>query len=303
MELRHIRYFLAVAEELNFNRAARRLNMAQPPLSQQIKSLEEELGVRLFHRDRRHVEISAAGAAFHARAVEIMALVSLASEEARSSQKRLVGQLNVAIGAVAHYDLLPEIIREFQQHAPEAKLNLIDVRLQDFHQALSSGSVDVCFLYPIVEPGNFLCEQLITEEGVVALPKGHRLARRACIGLADLAHESWLVAPGALNGVRNLIRQAWTKAGITPIIAGEIESIEGRLQMVAAGAGVSMMASAIARTPRPGVRFVRLRDGDLKVPVGLIWRKGARSALLELFLDCSRRAAASLAPVANTCAE
>ena len=177
------------------------------------------------------------------------------------------------------------------------------MRLQQFSAALQSGDVDVCFLYPILEPGQFLCEQLITEEGVVALPRSHRLARRTCLGLADLANEGWLIAPGTMHGIRDLMRQAWQKAGITPVIAGEIESIEGRLQMVAAGAGIAMMASSIARTPRPGVRFVRLRDTELKVPVGLIWRKGARSALLDLFLDCSRRAASSLVLEAHTCAE
>ncbi len=187
MELRHIRYFLAVAEELNFNRAARRLNMAQPPLSQQIKALEEELGVRLFHRDRRHVELSPAGAAFYPRAVEVLALVQLATEEARSTQQRLMGQLNVAIGVVSHYNLLPDVIRDFQQRAPDAKLNLIDIRLQEHAEALRSGQVDVCFLYPILDTGKFRCEQLLTEEGAVALPTGHRLARRTCLSLTELA--------------------------------------------------------------------------------------------------------------------
>lgn len=304
MELRHIRYFLAVAEELNFNRAARRLNMAQPPLSQQIKSLEEELGVRLFHRDRRHVELSPAGAAFYPRAAQVLALVQLATEEARSTQQRLIGQLNVAIGSVPHYDLLPDVIRDFQKSAPEARLNLIDIRLQDHAEALRSGQVDICFLYPILDTGNFQCEQLLTEEGAVALPASHPLAGRTCLSLSELAQERWIIFPAHTSpAIRNLLRQTWERAGITPIIAAEMESMEGRLQMVAAGAGITLMPSSIEGSGRPGISFVRLREDDLKLPIGLLWRKGAATALLDLFIDCSRRSAARLLPAVNACAD
>ena len=304
MELRHIRYFLAVAQELNFNRAARKLNMAQPPLSQQIKALEQELGVLLFDRDRRHVALSTAGSAFYPRAVAIMEMVQTAVEEARASQHRLVGQLNVAISPIASYTLLPAIIRDFQLRAPEARLNLIDLRINEQDDALRTARVDVCFLYPILGNDSLEWEQLLMESGAVALPRGHKLARRKCISLRDLAAERWLMfQPAYAPLIAEAFHRACTNAGFTPVIANHIDSLEGRLQMVAAGAGIAIMPAAMETIPRPGVRFVRLREDELRLPVGLLWRKGNCTALLDLFLDCSRRAAAALEPVVDVCAD
>lgn len=303
MELRHIRYFLAVAEELNFNRAARRLNMAQPPLSQQIKALEEELGVQLFHRDRRHVELSSAGKAFYPRAIEVLDRVKLAVEEARSSQQRLIGQLCIAIGPLANFKLLPDVIRDFQQHAPEARLNLVDIRLHEQSDALRNGRVDLCFLYPILGNDGFAAEQLFMESAAVALPECHPLAQSRCLSLKDLAGERWLTMPATYAPtIMSRFLQACEKAGYQPMVGAEIESLEGRLQMVAAGAGVTMVPSAMESTPRPGISFARLREDELSIPVGLIWRKGTPSALLDLFLDCSRRLAARLEPGSDACA-
>jgi DNA-binding transcriptional LysR family regulator len=303
MELRHIRYFMAVAEELNFNRAARRLHMAQPPLSQQIKALEVELGVQLFHRDRRHVELSPAGKVFYPRAVEILERVQIAVEEARSSQQRLIGRLCVAIGPLANFRLLPDVIRDFQRKAPEARLNLVDIRLHEQPEALRSGRVDLCFLYPILGNDGFASEQLFMETAAVALPEGHPLEQSRCVSLKELAAERWLSMPEEIApAIVVRFRQACQSAGFQPVICAEIESLEGRLQMVAAGAGITMMPSTMEGTPRPGISYVRLRENELSIPVGLIWRKNSPSALLELFLDCSRRLAAVLEPEPDACA-
>jgi DNA-binding transcriptional LysR family regulator len=256
MELRHLRYAVAVADELHFARAAARLHIAQPPLSQQIKGLEEELGVRLFDRTNRRVRLTDAGAAFVAEARRTLASAERAADAARRAARGETGRLALGYVTSVAYQLLPAIVRAFRRRAPDVTLVLEEMIAGEQTRALAAGALDVGFMRrpPPLEPG-LIGTTLKREPIIVALPRDHALAALRMIRLRDLAGELLVVFPARP-------RPSWAdveidlcrRAGFEPRTQEAVE-MASALSLVAAGIGVTLVPESVRAVRRPGVVF------------------------------------------------
>jgi DNA-binding transcriptional LysR family regulator len=286
MELRHLRYFVAVAEELHFARAAARLHIAQPPLSQQIKSLETELGVQLFDRSQRRVRLTAAGAAFLIEARRTLASAERAADAARRAARGEIGRLAIGYVASVAYELLPAIVRAYRRRAPDVTLALEEMSSAEQSRALAAGSLDLGFVRrpPAIEPG--LIGTVVRREPIVlALPRGHALATLRVIRLGDLRQEAFVVFPARP-------RPSWAdvaidlcrRAGFEPAVAQEAIEMTSALSLVAAGIGVTLVPSSVRAVRRPGVVFRPITPAPMSELV-LVRRDEAPSEIVARFLE------------------
>ncbi len=282
MELRHLRYFVAVAEELHFRRAAERLHVSQPPLSQQIRALERELGVELFSRNRRRVELTAPGRALLGRAREILAAVDDAVETTRRVARGEAGELAVGFVGSAMYGALPDVLREFRGMRPGVALRLRELPTGAALDALAEGRIDVGVVRPAQVDAGIALDVVAREAVVVALPEAHRLAGRRRLALRDLAGEDFVLlarreAPG--------LRAAIDALGAEPHEVQEVAEVRTVLGLVAAGVGVSLVPEAVAGAERAGVRFLPLAGRAPTVDLALAWREDDGSPALAAFRE------------------
>ncbi|MBJ6762493.1 LysR family transcriptional regulator [Myxococcaceae bacterium JPH2] len=295
MELRHLHYFIAVAEELHFGRAAARLHMAQPPLSQQIRRLEEDLGVLLLERSqRRQVKLTEAGAAFLREARMVLEQAEHAARAAQKAARGDSGHLSVGfVGSVA-FHFFPTLLRAFRRQYPDVELHLVELRTPDQVQALLQDSLQVGLLRSTSEVNGLCLEPLLAEELVAVLPEGHALASRARVDLVDLAREPVVLPPrhSGCGTLHDLIMQACALHGITPRIAQQATELHARIALVAGGMGVTMVPATYQVLQREGVVFRPITDPAPRVDLTLAWRQGDRSPLVQAFLNVAREAAA-----------
>jgi DNA-binding transcriptional LysR family regulator len=282
VELRHLRYFVAVAEELHFRRAAERLHVSQPPLSQQIRALERELGVELFSRNRRRVELTAPGRALLGRAREILAAVDDAVETTRRVARGEAGELAVGFVGSAMYGALPDVLREFRAMRPGVGLRLRELPTGAALDALAEGRIDVGVVRPAQVDAGIALDVVAREAVVVALPEAHRLAGRRRLALRDLAGEDFVLlarreAPG--------LRAAIDALGAEPHEVQEVAEVRTVLGLVAAGVGVSLVPEAVAGAERAGVRFLPLAGRAPTVDLALAWREDDGSPALAAFRE------------------
>jgi DNA-binding transcriptional LysR family regulator len=281
VELRHVRYFLAVAEHLNFSKAAQQLHIAQPPLSRQIQQLEADLGVVLFLRNKRHVELTRAGQVFLDEARKLVVQAGHAAEAARHAQKGESGGVRIGIasglGGVAG-----RAVAEHCRRFPATNIECKDVFSTVQNDALHKREIDVGFLRPPVDQKNLDCELLFEEEFVVILPKAHRLAKRKSLRLKDVADEPLIVFDRKFSsGLYDKILGLYSRQGLTPhFTVAHVEAHEeaGAI-MVATGKAIFIGAGA----------SVRLNETEAKIDVYMAWRKDEESAAVLSFLDSVRR--------------
>jgi len=263
MELRHIRYFLAVAEELNFTRAAARVGIGQPPLSQQIRSLEEELGAPLFNRLPHGVELTTVGRAFLPEARAALEQADRAARTARRAGRGETGRLRVGFtGSAAFRKEVPAAIRDFRRAFPGVELLLEEAPTAPLLGRLLAGDVDAAFVRPgrSEAPGLNLMD-LGDEPMTVALPAAHRLARARTVRIAMLAGEPLILFPrDAGPGLYDQIANACRQAGFEPTLGPIAPQLTSVANFVAAGVGVSIIPESVARVRLPGVRY-RPLDG------------------------------------------
>ncbi|MGX6605813.1 LysR family transcriptional regulator [Micromonosporaceae bacterium Da 78-11] len=279
LELRHLRYFLAVADHQNFSRAARHLHIAQQSLSQQIAALERHLGVRLFDRDTRGTRLTAAGTAFRPAAQDILTRVDAAVADIRG----VIGPLSLAfLPSTANY-MLPPVVRAIRARFPGVTLGTHDVAIDELVDGLRTGRFDAAFTRPPLVP-DLATRVLATEPVCAVLPAGHRLADRPSLRLADLAGERWVLTP----------RHTWppwhdkydhdfAAAGFTPDVVQRAAGVPSLLGLVAAGVGVTRLARSAHSIRRGGVVFVPLA-GERATTV-VAWLPGRSHPLLPDLLD------------------
>jgi len=300
MELRHLRYFVMVAEERHFTRAAARLNMQQPPLSQQIRALEEELGFELFKRHPKGVDLTAGGQVFLQEAQDILARVKEGSLKASRAAHGIEGQLGVGFtSSAAAHPLIPRIIRAYRERFPGVAVVLKEGSAQQLTEAAIEGSVDVGILRaPVGQHQSIEFHRLLNEEMLLTLPVGHRLLAghdlsngAPCISLNDLADEPFILVrrPGAPGMYANLIK-ACQCAGFNPKIAFEVERMLTNVSLVAAGAGISIVPASMKDVHKESVVYCPIIDARprLHAPITLVCRTFNQLPPLRNFIDLSR---------------
>ncbi|MFZ5827780.1 MAG: LysR substrate-binding domain-containing protein [Bacillota bacterium] len=282
MELRHLRYFIAVAEELHFGRAAARLQMAQPPLSQQIRQLEGELGVALFHRSRRHVALTEAGAAFLDGARRTLAEVDRAARSARRAARGETGHLAIGFVGTATYEVLPALLRSLRDTYPEITLSLQEMTTAQQVTALTAGEIDLGLLRPPVHEPALSLKAVRREELVAVVPVGHRLARlQQPLDLKALAEEPFVLFPPAFGqGLYGQILDGCRQAGFTPRVVQEAVQMETLLSLVAGAVGVTLAPASVLALGRPGVVCLPL-DRSPVLHLAAAWRTGEQRAVLQ----------------------
>jgi DNA-binding transcriptional LysR family regulator len=292
MELRQLRYFIALAEELHFGRAAKRVALTQPPLSQAIAKLESELRVRLFERTRRRVALTHAGAAFLEEARATVARASQAVEVARRADRGEVGRLAVGYLAATAYSFLPLVLRDFARGHPGVKLELRELTLPLQFEALRRGDIDVGLLRPPVSDPELDSQLLLEEKFVLALPSAHPLCALRKIPAKRLAGESFVLfprQPGLVN--HDLVMGFCLRAGFRPRVAQEANQTHTVVALVAAGFGVALVPLSAQRMGLPGVVYRPLREATPVSRTAAAWRRADTSPVLAEFLAVARRVA------------
>lgn len=300
MELRHLRYFVMVAEERHFTRAAARLNMQQPPLSQQIRALEDELGFDLFKRHPKGVDLTAGGLVFLQEAQGILARVKEGSLKASRAAHGIEGQLSIGFtSSAAAHPLIPRIIRAYRERYPGVAVSLKEGSAQKLTDMSIEGGVDVGILRaPVSRHQSIEFHRLLNEEMLLTLPVGHRLlaehdpfAKPPSISLDDLQDERFILVrrPGAPGMYANLIK-ACQNAGFNPKIAFEVERMLTNVSLVAAGAGISIVPASMKDVHKESVVYCPIAHARprLHAPITLVCRSFNQLPPLQNFIDLSR---------------
>jgi DNA-binding transcriptional LysR family regulator len=290
MELKTLRYFATVAEELHFGRAAKRLHVSQPPLSRQMQNLEHELGSVLFHRTSRHVELTPTGEIFLQQIIPILSAVDEAVGAVRRAERGEIGRLVIGYFRGAIYTLLPVILRHFRTQAPKVELVLREMNIAEVPQALSERTIDVGFLRPPVADPSVATEIVLRESLVAALPMGHRLASKPQIKLADLALEPFVMFGPSPSLLGDQIKSACYRAGFNPRVVQQARHPEALIGLVRSGAGVALVAASAQIQGRSGVRFKKVTGPLPKAEIVMAWRRNESTPLLRTFLDTARTA-------------
>ena len=296
MELRHLRYFVAVAEELNFTRAAESLNLAQPSLTRQIHSLEEELGVRLLNRTKNQVSLTEEGISF---LVDAKRLVTLSLESVSAIQRfsrGKLGQLNLGYLFKFNFDLLPTTLATFYQTCPETAVNLFDMSPAEQLRALVARKIDLGFVGLRPPTGakdtpHLAWECVANHEVVVVLPARHALAKKNKIKMSDLRSLFFVALSEETHpGSRDWLTGLCQKAKFTPRILQDVALESGLMTFVAEGLGVTLAREQIKNLPHPGVVFRPLATA-LKADFWIAWHRDNRSKALLHYIEIAKNEA------------
>jgi DNA-binding transcriptional LysR family regulator len=295
MELRHLRYFVAVAEELHFGRAAERLHIAQPPLSRQIRDLERELGTPLFERGTRGVTLTVAGRAFLPEARLTLAQAERAQRTAQRAAAGEIGRLRVGfVEAATDAGILPDVLGFFRLHLPNIGLSLFEMDAAQQADALREGRIDVGVLHsPPAGAEQWLhVERVYGDRIVAAVPATHALARRTRLALADLAPEPFVLFPrSSAPALHDDLIARCRRLGFSPRIAQEAAGWHTVAGLVSAGVGVAFVPRSIAQLQRPGVAYRALRGLSVEMGVFAAWRRGERSPVRDRFVTALKAVA------------
>lgn len=296
VDLRLLRYFLAVAEESHLTKAAARLGIRQPPLSQQIRVLEQELGVTLFHRLPRGMELTESGRALLGDARNIIALVDQAVDGVRRVSLGEAGRLTVGFtGSAAFHPFVPSVIRRFRESAPNVRLELEESSTGELMEAVAEGRVDVAFIRGPYGPDRGVVVETVLEEPMLAaFPADHPAVKgraRKRIALSELADESLILYRRHSGpGLYDAIIAACSAAGFSPRIVQEAPRMLSTLSLVAAGLGVSLVPASLRRVNIEGVVYVSMtRPAELRAPLNLTWRDAPMSGAVRKLIDEVRR--------------
>lgn len=297
MELRHLRYFVAVAEGGGFTRAAEQLGIQQPPLSQQVKALELELGFKLFTRNPKGVELTAGGAVFLEEARRILGGVKDAVRKATRVAQGMEGSLSVGftISAAVHH-LSSEVLREFRHLHPGVALEYREGNAAELTEMVARGGLQVAFIRaPVAKAPELVFVTLLKEDMLLALPDTHPLIYRTKkpIALLSLAGESFILVrrPGAPGMYANLVTACLQK-GFSPFIVAEVDNMLTNLMLVAAGVGISVVPASMGNVHQKNVAYRTLGEAPgVVAPLTLVYRANEQNPATKPFLKIAKRLA------------
>ncbi len=290
MELRQLRYFVAVAEELHFGRAARRLGMSQPPLSQQILNLERDLKVQLFRRTKRRVQLTSAGAAFLERVRHIIQSVSQSSEIARRAARGDVGRIEVGYGPVAGITLLPRLVRGFSRLHPKVDVRLHPLPGGQLATALANNTIEVALGQLPLRSKSLVFTPVLKDPLVLACPRSHALAGRRIVALRDLEGVPYVHYSGLqLPSVPDPILRMAARAGVALSGVAVTGDLYHGLALAASGVGVSLLPDSVRHLRRADIVYRRLVPSAPVVRLGILRRAGPPSPVVASFVRVGRR--------------
>lgn len=287
MNLEQLRYVVVLAEELHFGRSARRLGIRQPTLSQQVRKLEDELGVSLFERSTREVTVTAAGRSFVAEAGHALRYVERARSAALRTARGEVGELSLGFVGSAVPELLPRLLRGFRRSYPG-----VDVQVQEMPSArqaeeLLAGRLDLGIVHALEEsavPEGLAGEEVFRDALVAALPRRHPLAAQAPLPVAALAGEPFVLFPRRLGpALHDRVTRLTRAAGFEPRVVQEAAHMQTIVGLVAAEVGVSVVPRTVAALRQPEVAFRRLTPEPEPLSMWLVWRRGETSPVVRNF--------------------
>jgi DNA-binding transcriptional LysR family regulator len=286
MDLRRLRYFVAVAEELHFGRAAERVHVVQSAISQQIKLLEEEFGFPLFERSSNRVTLTVPGEVFLPEARDILRRAGVALQRARASAEGTVGRLGIGFVDNVLWSVLPPILRDFRAARPEIELSLRPMARNEQLEALRGGAIDIGIM-PSPPPGlGVETALLVGAPLLVAVPEQHALAGHASISLLQLADEPWVVFPLAMRSrILEIVAGSCADAGFAPRIAQEAEQLHTLLALVSAGLGVTLVPDWVANAHPPGVCFAAIEESTPRYELLIGWNAEAANPAIRAFRD------------------
>lgn len=289
MELRHLRYFVAVAEELNFTRAAARLHIGQPPLSMQIRDLEGEMGVRLFERTQRRVALTPAGQCLLEHAYRILGGVREAVEAAQRAARGELGELRVGFtSSLPFTDLLPDALHAYRRRFPAVRLQLSEMFTPEQFGALARGELDVGFvrLQGGRAPDGIALREIARNPLRLVVNASHRLAGAAAVSFAELRDEDFIGFPADVGtDLPAVLRGLCRQAGFEPRIVQTAREATTQIGLVGAGLGVAVLPAPLETVRMARVRYLPIIDADAQFRLAVATVEGAPSPLLQGFLD------------------
>ena len=296
MELRHLRYFVSVAEALSFTKAAQKLHTSQPSLTRQIRDLEEELGVRLLHRTKQKVTLTDEGRLFLADAKRLLALAAETVESVRRLRSGEVRALNVGYVSNLFYDLLPKTLDSFHQTFPAVSVNLFDLSCGEQFRALEEGKLDLGFVglhEPIARRG-LEFRKIASYKTVVALPKDNPLAGRTTVALKALAPMFFIaMSETSYPGYRDWLVKACQRAAFAPKVLQDVDLERKMIQAVAAGLGIAIVPEQLKKLAHENVVF-RPLDTVIVTEGCVAWRNENPSAILQAYVQIVEQAGSSI---------
>lgn len=296
MELRHLRYFIAVAEEKNFSYAAQRLHIAQPPLSQQISALEAEIGIKLFDRKKRPLQLTSAGQVFLEEARLVLTQLEYAIVQTQRASRGEIGQLVVGTNSSIANSLLPEMLRTFRDRFPHVKLVLRELTASEQIQELDNRRLDVGFdrlPHSHQQDTNLSYLPILRESLVIALPQTHHLATQTEIPLEAMADEPFVLPSLEIVPSYTEIIHLCQQAGFFPKVVQEATWMITVLSLVAGGVGVALLPSNVQNLQRTGVVYKPIKGANLSREIVVVWRQENSSPVLHEFLNVIRELIAS----------
>jgi DNA-binding transcriptional LysR family regulator len=293
IELRHLRYFVAVVRERSFRAAASVVNISQPPLTRQVQQLEEVLGVQLLIRGTKGVELTIAGAMFYTEACNILGLMDQAVVKAKLAGAGELGRLDVGVFGSAVLDAVPRIIISFRELYPQVEVVLHNMDREHQIQALRERRIVVGFNRFFREEADLTWETLVTEMMLVAVPSNHRLAKNRSLSIEDLANEPLVFYPRVERpqGFTDYLMRMFHSRNITPNIVQDVDDVVTAVSLVSSGLGLCLVVEAARNLQLPGVSYIPLKEADqVQFDLCMIWRTEDHSPLLEAFLTVARAA-------------
>ena len=290
MELRQLRYFIAVAEELSFSKGAKRAGVSQPPLSRQIANLEAELGTRLLDRSKHGVRITDSGKVFYNEALKTLAALERAVRATQRAARGQSGSLALGFGGSAAYTFAPSLLRRYRELYPGVELSLHNLPMTSQLEALREQTIDIGFLMKPVQDTAFNSEAVLRDPLVVAVPSGHVLAKMSKVGLKALEPYPLVMFPrsGGLGFYSHVIAIC-KKADFVPTIAQETAPMESVIGLVAAGVGIAVVPSVARRLRIAGVEYRPFRERYAFMDFAIAWRKDNLSPVVGAFIELVRK--------------
>jgi len=287
-DLTQLRYFLTVAETLNFRRAAEQLNVAQPAVSRAVQQLESRLGFALLHRTTRRVTLTTAGAALAKQAGDAMQQLEQAVRNAKQIATGNAGEIILGYSAQATNGVMPELVVRFRTAFPDAQVGLYSLASDEQVGALLSGRIDIGFMLTDACKAPLEQMTIASERFVVLLSKYHPLAKRASINVADLASVPFVMGtPKRWATFRSLIDNVCLKAGFLPVVREETDDVPVLFQLLSLQRGVTLYGASIVPSLPPDLKAIPIKDGFASFNLGVAWRKEP-PPLVKAFIEVAR---------------